>query len=97
MGNENDDDMEEEEQDEDGSEFEEGIVDVSGNEILYDNDGNVIGEDDIAKGLKEIVEYHMNKLKKRLDVFDALARIQDINEDKEDKETKIEAEKYSQK
>lgn len=45
--------------------------------ILYDKDRNVIGEGDIAKGLKEIVEYHMNKLKKRLDMFIALASTED--------------------
>ena len=68
---------------------------MSDNEILYDKDGNIIEDDNIAKGLQEIMEYHMNKLKKRLEVFNTLARIEDTDEDKEDKETKIEAEKSS--
>ena len=89
---EKDDSEEEEEEEEDGDAFEESIVDVSDNEILYDKDGNVIGEEDIAKGLKEIMEYHMNKLKKRLEVFADLAGTEDKDKDEEDKETKSKAE-----
>ena len=62
---------------------EESIVNVSDNEILYDKDGNIIGEEDVAEGLKEIMEYHMNKLSKRLDVFAALASTEDKDKDKE--------------
>ena len=50
---------------------------MSNNEILYDRDGNVVGEDDIAKGLKEIMEYHMNKLKKSLVIMGVLAKTED--------------------
>jgi len=35
--------------------FEDGDIDVSDNEVLYDKDGNVITEEDIGEGLKEIV------------------------------------------
>ena len=64
---------------------------MSDNEILYDKDGNVIGEENVAKGLKEIMEYHMNKLKKRFEVFAALAGTEDKDEDEEDEETRSEA------
>ena len=56
---------------------------MSDNEILYDKDGNIIGEEDVAEWLKEIMEYHMNKLSKRLDVFAALASTEDKDEDEE--------------
>src|SRR5437667_12215253 len=46
--------------------FEEAIVDVSDSEILYDKDGNIIGED-IGGGLKEIMTYHISKLREKLD------------------------------
>ena len=39
-----------------------GDIDVSDNEVLYDKDGNVITEEDIGEGLKEIVERHMSRL-----------------------------------
>ena len=89
---ETDDDDDLEEGVEDGSEFEDSIVDVSDNEILYDKDGNVIGEEDLAKGWKDIMEYHMNNLKRRLEVLGALARTEDAVEDEEDEETKTELE-----
>ena len=54
-----------------------GTSDMSNNEILYDRDGNVVGEDDVAKGLKEIMEYHMNKLKKSLVIMGVLAKTED--------------------
>ena len=76
-----DDGDDEDEEDEDA--YEEGIVDVSDNEILYDKDGNIIGEEDVAEGLKEIIEYHINKLSKRLDVFTALASTEDKDENEE--------------
>ena len=50
---------------------------MSNNEILYNIDGSVIGEDDVAKGLKEIMEYHMNKLKKSLVIMGVLAKTED--------------------
>ena len=56
---------------------------MSDNEILYNKDGNIIGEEDVAEGLKEIMEYHMNKFSKRLDVFAALASAEDKDKDKE--------------
>jgi len=37
-----------------GLSFEDGDIDVSDNEVLYDKDGNVIAEEDIGEGLKEI-------------------------------------------
>jgi hypothetical protein len=43
---------------------------------------------DVANGLKEIMKYHMNKLKKRLEVFALLAGTEDKDEYEEDKETK---------
>ena len=53
---EDDDKEDKDEDDEDYEEaddsFEEGIVDVSDSEILYDKDGNIIGEEDIGGGLK---------------------------------------------
>ena len=39
-----------------------GDIDVSDNEVLYDKDRNVIMEEDIGEGLKEIVERHMSRL-----------------------------------
>ena len=54
-GWETEDDDGEEEEDESDDSFEDGDIDVSDNEVLYDKDGNVITEEDIGEGLKEIV------------------------------------------
>ena len=43
--------------------FEEDDIDVSDNEMLYDKDGNIITEEDVGEGLKEIVEHHLSKLR----------------------------------
>jgi hypothetical protein len=80
---EGDDGEEEEEEDENDDEFEDDI-DVSDNEILYDKDGNVITEEDIGEGLKQIMECHMSKLRKRLDMYTALASIEDNNDGEEE-------------
>ena len=61
---------------------------MSENEILYDKDGNVITEEDIGGGLKEIMERHMNELRKRLDVYAALASIEDNNNGEEEPKEK---------
>ena len=82
---EGDDGEEEEEKEENDDEFEEDdIIDVSDNEILYDKDRNVITEEDIREGLKEIMECHMSKLRKRLDLYAALASIEDNDDGKEE-------------
>ena len=58
---------------------------------MYDKDGNIIGEDYVAKGLKAIMEYHTSRLKKKLDLFHALASIEAGKNHKEaDKESEIE-------
>ena len=72
---EDDDDDKTEDEEEDG--FAEGPVDVSDDEILYDKDGNIIAEEDVGKGLKEIMEFHMNRLRKRLGVFAGLASMEE--------------------
>ena len=47
---------------------------MSDNEILYDRDGNVVGEDDVAKELKEIIQdqidtnISLKQLSKNLDI-----------------------------
>ena len=57
-----DDDGEEEEKDEENDDsFEDSDIEVSDNEVLYDKDGNVIAEEDIGEGLKEIMERHMRR------------------------------------
>ena len=61
-GWETEDDDGEKEEDESDDSFEDGDIDVSDNEVLYDKDGNVIMEEDIGEGLKEIVERHMSRL-----------------------------------
>src|SRR5579859_6076521 len=61
---EDDDEEEEEEEDESDDSFEDGDIDVSDNEVLYDQDRNVITEEDIREGLKEIVECHMSRLRR---------------------------------
>lgn len=45
-----------------GNAFEQDIVYVFDEEILYDKNGNIIGEKDVVKGLKEIMEYHIHVL-----------------------------------
>ena len=74
---------EEEEQDENDDEFEDDI-DVSDNEILYDKDGNFITEEDVREGLKQIMEHHMSKLRKRLDMYTALASTEDNGDGEEE-------------
>jgi hypothetical protein len=64
--------------------FEEEIVDVSDNEILYDKDGNIIIEEELGEGLKEIMEYHMGRLQKRLDIFAVLASTEEGDEEDEE-------------
>ena len=59
---EDDDGEEEEQEDESDDSFEDGDIDVSDIEVLYDKDGNVIVEEDIGEGLKEIMECHMSRL-----------------------------------
>jgi len=61
-------DGEEEDEDDEDDAFEEEDIDVS-DEILYDKDGNIIAEEDIGEGLKEIMERHMSALQKKLDVY----------------------------
>jgi hypothetical protein len=53
------DEEKEEEKDGNGDEFEEDDIDVSDNEILDDKDGNVITEEDVGEGLKQIMERYM--------------------------------------
>src|SRR5579859_3726417 len=81
---EDDDEEEEEEEDESDDSFEDGDIDVSDNEVLYDKDGNVITEEDIREGLKEIMECHMSRLRRRLDLYAALASIEDNDDGKEE-------------
>ena len=59
---------------------------MSNNKILYDKNGNIIGEQDVTKGLKQIIEHHMNKFSKRLDVFTALVSIEDKDENEQNEE-----------
>ena len=56
---------------------------MSDNEVLYDKDGNVMAEEDIGEGLKEIMERHMSRLRKRLDMYAALASLGDNDESEE--------------
>ena len=57
---------------------------MSDDDILYDKDGNIIREEHIGERLKEIMELHMNKLWKRLDVFSALASTEAKDEDEDE-------------
>ena len=50
----------------------------SDNEILYDKDGNIISEDGVGEGFREIMEYGV------MDVFVALARTRLQEESQED-------------
>ena len=77
--------------------FEEGIVDVSDSEILYDKNGNIIGEEDIGGGLKEIMTYHMSKLHEKLDMFATLAstEVKDEDEEEDDEKTRGEMDETS--
>src|SRR5271170_718921 len=82
-GNQNGEDSEEDDdnRDGDGDSFEDGLVDVSDSEILYDKEGNIIEEDDVAKGLKAFMEFHLKKLNKRLEFFSTLASTKDQDDD----------------
>src|SRR5438552_4939520 len=71
--------------------FEEAIVDVSDSEILYDKDGNIIGED-IEGVLKEIMTYHISKLREKLDMFATLASTEVKHEDEEEDDEKTRGE-----
>ena len=71
-------------EDESDDSFEDGDIDVSDNEVLYDKDGNVITEEDIEEGLKEIVERHMTRLRRRLNMYAALAGIGDNDQSEEE-------------
>ena len=75
---------EEEEEEESDEGFEDDDLDVSENEILYDKDGNIITEEDVGEGLKKIMERYMNKLWKRLDMYAALASMEDKNDGEEE-------------
>ena len=97
---ENDEDEDEEDEDDEGDEktgdsFKEGIVDVSDSEILYDKDRNIIGEEDIGGRLKEIMKYHMSKLREKLDMFATLASTEAKDEDEEDAQTRGEMDETS--
>src|ERR1700733_13152373 len=81
---EDDDGEEEEKEDESDDSFEDSDIEVSDNEVLYDKDGNVIAEEDIGEGLKEIMERHMRRLQKRLDMYAALASLGDNDESEEE-------------
>lgn len=48
--------------------------DVSDNEMLYDSDGNVIQEQDMVEGFREIMERHMGRLREQLEIYVALAQ-----------------------
>ena len=77
--------IQEDEEDSDGI-FEDGFSDVSDDEVLYDKDGNVMSEEDLGKGLREIMEYHMGKLREKLDVFTTLATTEEDEEQIEEEE-----------
>jgi len=83
-GWETEDDDGEEEEDESDDSFEDGDIDMSDNEVLYDKDRNVITEEDIGEGLKEIVERHMSRLRRRLDMYAALAGLGDNDQSEEE-------------
>ena len=74
-----------------GLSFEDGDIDMSDNEVLYDKDGNVIAEEDIGEGLKEIMERHMSRLRRRLDMYAALASLGDNDESGEEADGEEEA------
>ena len=59
-------------------------IDVSDNEVLYDKDGNVITEEDIGERLKEIMECHMSRVWRRLDMYAALAGLGDNDQSGEE-------------
>ena len=77
-------DEDDEDDDETDDAFEEDIVDVSDNEILYDEDRNITGEEDIGGGLKEIMKYHMSKLREKLNIFATLASTKIKDEEEEE-------------
>jgi hypothetical protein len=51
----------------------------------YISAGNVMQEADLADGLKEIMEYHMSKLQRKLDIFASLAKVEEKEEEKDKK------------
>src|SRR5437773_10448976 len=53
---------------------------------------NIIGEEDIGGGLKEIMTYHMSKLREKLDMFATLASTEVKDEDEEEDEEKTRGE-----
>ena len=57
---------------------------MSDDEILYDKDGNIMAEEDMGEGLKEIVERHMRRLRERLDMYTAIASLGDNDESEEE-------------
>ena len=79
-------DEDDKDDDETDNVFEEDIVDVSDNEILYDEDRNITGEEDIEGGLKEMMKYHMNKLLTKLNIFATLASTKIKDEEEEEEE-----------
>lgn len=90
MGNsegwETDDDVREKEENDNNNDFTEENIDVSENEVLYNKDGNVIGEEDIREELKEIMERHMSRLRQKLDMYTALAKLEKKNEKNKEEE-----------
>ncbi len=88
---EDDDGEEEEQEDESDDSFEDGDIDVSDIEVLYDKDGNVIVEEDIGEGLKEIMECHMSRLQRRFDMYTTLASLRDNDESGEEADGEEEA------
>ena len=70
---------------------------MSDSEILYDKDGNIVGEEDIGGGLKEIMTYHMSKLREKLDMFATLAstEVKDEDEEEDDEKTRGEMDETS--
>src|SRR5579859_2295690 len=88
---EDDEEEEEEEEDESDDSFEDSDIDVSDNEVLYDKERNVTTEEDIGEGLKEIVECHMSRLRRRLDMYAALAGMGDNDQSEEEAGSEEEA------
>ena len=66
---------------------------MSGSEIFYDKDGNIIGEEDIGGGLKEIMTYHISKFREKLDIFATFAstEVKDEDEEEDDEKTRGDA------
>src|SRR5579859_534652 len=49
-----------------------------------DKDGNVITEEDVGEGLKQIMERHMSRLRRRLDMYPTLAGLGDNDQSEEE-------------